>query len=510
MDVDARARALASAFAGIRPSSSQQPSTDAFGREACKTYLRRGACERVGCERAHVALGARASCDDFERYGLCPRLDECWYEHRAMPHEDVDACFACDGESAERLTTRLREMFGASSVKCGSRIELKRKADGVLCVSARGGAMRVIREMCEREPHGLGLVKRVFAWPDKERFATFETRNAKEMGDMERWIESMIDSLIADARATDEAPIYIRARATPKDFAEKLDAALASIYDRRGETLAARPPGKGVSSRQCTHCIDGVQVRGRAFVGLWETRRSYEERGEPARKSLHEPDAPSLPAPGEATMDDLVQFHLKLQDYRVAMKPVCRAFFKLHEALLRRDVPIAGDWNCVDIGAAPGGWVQVLTSRLAASKSEHSDGVVWAIDPAELKIDPMPAAVRHLRVLASDAVETVREGLKATSSGELRLVVCDANMHPAACTRIALNFATQFASTRESWLIVSLKNFCKRRSDWLEEIEAAKRQCLEAGYDDAFALHLFSNCAEEKTLFARRNGERKL
>ena len=69
-----------------------------------------------------------------------------------------------------------------------------------------------------------------------------------------------------------------------------------------------------------------------------------------------------------------------------------------------------------------------------------SGGVVWAIDPADVSTHLMPDCVRHLRVLAEDAVETVREGLKSTPSGQLRLVVCDANMHPEACVRIAVDF----------------------------------------------------------------------
>lgn len=80
-------------------------------------------------------------------------------------------------------------------------------------------------------------------------------------------------------------------------------------------------------------------------------------------------------------------------------------------------------------------------------------------------------------------------------------------MHPEACLRIALEFSTKFSSMKESWLVMSTKNFCKRRENWLKVIDTCIEQCRDAGYDDVFVEHLFSNCSEEKTLFARRKGK---
>ena len=80
-------------------------------------------------------------------------------------------------------------------------------------------------------------------------------------------------------------------------------------------------------------------------------------------------------------------------------------------------------------------------------------------------------------------------------------------MHPEACLRIALDFSTKFSSMKESWLVMSTKNFCKRRENWLKVIDTCIEQCRDAGYDDVFGEHLFSNCSEEKTLFARRKGK---
>ena len=37
---------------------------------------------------------------------------------------------------------------------------------------------------------------------------------------------------------------------------------------------------------------------------------------------------------------------------------VCRAYFKLEEALRVAGVRVGGGWTCLDIGASPGGWSQ--------------------------------------------------------------------------------------------------------------------------------------------------------
>jgi 23S rRNA U2552 (ribose-2'-O)-methylase RlmE/FtsJ len=57
-------------------------------------------------------------------------------------------------------------------------------------------------------------------------------------------------------------------------------------------------------------------------------------------------------------------------------KPLCRAYFKLHEALLiptlLRDSPVSLAWcmkvqglRVIDVGAAPGGWSQCLLVNIS-------------------------------------------------------------------------------------------------------------------------------------------------
>jgi hypothetical protein len=52
-------------------------------------------------------------------------------------------------------------------------------------------------------------------------------------------------------------------------------------------------------------------------------------------------------------------------------------------------------------------------------------------------------------------------------------------------------------------LITTFKNFCKGHGEWERQIEAATGLLEDTGYAGARVFHLFSNCAQEKTLVAR-------
>ncbi len=506
-DVNVDDRSLV-AVGSIRPPPKPFPPRHVDGRELCKNYMTAGkGCEREDCRRAHVDRAERPSCHQFERYGLCERGEGCWMRHDARKLEDFDVVLMCDHELARRHVERAREIFGSDAVVGASRTRLTRKTtDCLICVKSMLGAAGVLREFYAEEPHGMAKTKRTFAFPDAARRTSVEDV-CSDVGKktLETWLERTVDSLIEESGATVDSPVYARLRAAPRWLEKIMCDAMDAVIDRRGPSFAARPPGGGITTRDCTHCVDAVHMWGRAYLGAWTTRGVYEKPSEDGAPTtvMREAGAPTVPPAGAATMDDLAMlFPLRLQDYRVTVAPTCRAYFKLHEALLYAGVPVEGDWNCVDVGAAPGGWTQVLCERLA-SDTKKTGGRVWAIDPAEVTLDPMPSCARHLRALAEDAVEPVRDAL-AESNDELRLVVCDANMHPEACARIALDFATKFQSSKESWLIASMKNFCSKRENWFRAMEECARACRDAGYDDVFVKHLFSNCGEEQTLFARR------
>lgn len=495
------------ALGAVRPPAKPFPPRARDGRELCKRFMTQDrGCGNASCGRAHLALEDRPECPDFSRYGVCDRGDACWLRHRSMAASGFEhgVVMMVDAELAARHATRCAETLGAEAVTVVTRTALGRKnVDFLIGISLPDmDAGETLRRMFETEPHGMAKTKRTFAFPRKGAIrASFADENEDERGDaIERWLEIAMETMVSEVE--DGARAYARVRAAPKWLEKNITRAMDSIFERRGEALRVSPPGGGVTSRDCTHFIDAVHMYGRTFVSIWKSRGACERATECASSSAGfiESDAPKLPKRGEATMYDLAVDHsIRLQDFRSEVQSSsCRAYFKLHEALLRAGLPIKEHWNCVDIGAAPGGWTRVLSERATT-------GMIWAIDPAELALEPMPGNAIHLQVLAHDAVETVREGLQATTSGELDLIVCDANMHPEACARIVLDFASKFApKTRDSWLIMSTKNFCKGTANWLLSIDETVKTVRNAGYQDVFVHHLFSNCAEEKTLFARR------
>ena len=65
---------------------------------------------------------------------------------------------------------------------------------------------------------------------------------------------------------------------------------------------------------------------------------------------------PPLPPPHVATLEYLIAQHCeRVKEARASKKPMSRAYFKLEEAADRAGVPLSSDWQCVDVGAAPGG-----------------------------------------------------------------------------------------------------------------------------------------------------------
>lgn len=178
----------------------------------------------------------------------------------------------------------------------------------------------------------------------------------------------------------------------------------------------------------------------------------------------------------------------------------CRARFKLREALaLQRVFSLlgpAGDGliNALDLGAAPGGWTEVLASSPCVGK-------VIAIDPSSL--DPAVIAldkVKHMQLLVQCAMPALQKD--AAASGEFfQLVVCDMNFD----TRDMAYIVSQVVPvmTSGAMLIATMK---LPRLAGTNQIPKQTREAMNilerSGFMDFEVRHLLANTQWERTVIA--------
>lgn len=206
---------------------------------------------------------------------------------------------------------------------------------------------------------------------------------------------------------------------------------------------------------------------------------------------------------------------------------VCRAFFKLSEAMIE-DARLLGALTadggggganghsaaaasaaaaaastsqtvCIDIGAAPGGWTDLL-SRYRR---------VVAVDPGLLdeRIAARPL-VTHLRMLLShDAADTGKLRTAMAPATQAAFVVCDANIPPAEAAKLVCHLAASGLVADRCRLVLTLKAPFKVRAvhvaaGFWERQEHEAVEALGAGWGEFRRRHLFANTAHECTLTA--------
>jgi len=189
---------------------------------------------------------------------------------------------------------------------------------------------------------------------------------------------------------------------------------------------------------------------------------------------------------------------LRRSEYEaVRAKATCRAQHKLTEAMEACGLSVEAGSACVDVGAAPGGWTAALADAGA--------GLVAAIDPAALALEPLPEAVQHLRMKLEEAIEGP---LQETLQGrKLRCIVCDANAHPQHVAAWVVALA-KFVSG-ECWCVLTFKKFMRQRTTFEFEAEKALDVMREAGVigrdsSEAEFMHLLANSHNERTLVLKR------
>lgn len=171
---------------------------------------------------------------------------------------------------------------------------------------------------------------------------------------------------------------------------------------------------------------------------------------------------------------------------------VCRAQMKMRQILSLSLIPLASDWNVLDIGAAPGGWsaeVAAAMTRLCAPG--EPSGLVFAIDPAKLA-PGLPSHVVHLAKRSEDAMPEV-----AARVQQVHLVCCDANVPAERCADMALHF--QPLLQPGSFLALTFKNFSKSFRCFLKAMETAEARLAAAGFVAVYKGHLLANTETERT-----------
>jgi 23S rRNA U2552 (ribose-2'-O)-methylase RlmE/FtsJ len=190
---------------------------------------------------------------------------------------------------------------------------------------------------------------------------------------------------------------------------------------------------------------------------------------------------------------------------------VCRAYYKLSEAL-HEDPALAaflltapgGKKACVDIGAAPGGWTDLLSRQPGCR--------VVAFDPGALDAAVVARPnVAHLPMLLSsdDGGESVRR-LKDAMAPSLTLdvVVCDANIPPAVAAGLVAHLAACELLSDGCRLVLTLKSPLRVRASQAASVREQQREeaaaALGPGFGDDVSLrHLFANTQHECTLTAK-------
>ena len=214
-------------------------------------------------------------------------------------------------------------------------------------------------------------------------------------------------------------------------------------------------------------------------------------------------------------------------------EPVSKAYWKLYEVLSRMKLmdSISPLSNCLDVGAAPGGWTQCIVGAMLNNLNsddekvtrEHDSielsptmasdlirGRIWAVDKGRLTIDPLPKCVTIVPKMLEDALPIIADQLRQTVSKKLQFLLCDANLTPAQSMVIVGKVADAGCLGAGTIVVLTLKNFCKSDGHWERECALVKEilgEALCSGDSDRFGrpilMHLFNNGMTEITLVLR-------
>jgi 23S rRNA U2552 (ribose-2'-O)-methylase RlmE/FtsJ len=432
--------------------------------------------DAVCAQRTHASLEERPGCTQYARAGRCPRGAGCFFPH-ALPKPAAAADAPCLVLQAPR--SRLARVAAAAEAALGAAVDVSaavraddaRGCDFALFVRPCGDDVPAAAAALAAQPDLAGSLTRAL-WVHR-RDDSAEAAAAGAAAAL-----AALSTAHADAQASDA----VQLRIFPPWAAPALREALAAA----GVRCDGGAPGGGAPPL----VLDAALAAGRWHWHAWRTSAA------PPLLALRGRAAYAPPPAGDA-----------------AAAVPSRALFKLDEALRAGALPLRAGALCADVGAAPGGWSarlsdQLLSLEAAASDAPSSDksapiepGHVWAIDPAELTLSPLPANVTHLKLRGEAAAAPLSEALRGR---RLDWVCCDANTHPGSAAALVLLLAPLMAA--DAGVLLSLKRFAQSRAEHEADVAAAAALLAAAGFAQTAALHLFANGANERTAVWRRGG----
>ena len=259
----------------------------------------------------------------------------------------------------------------------------------------------------------------------------------------------------------------------------------------------------------------------------------------------------SLSSPSPSPLDLLLMPRAPRRLGFGGCRPVCRAYWKLHEILIRTQLASATEnsWRAraagsqkgvegegegkgkgkggkeglrgrgivaLDVGSAPGGWTQCLETF--SKQTGWPLGEIIAVDPAEMQVgvergttspkgttkneEPCKISITHIKCKIEAAIPTIKGLLDdGGKPGRVDLVVCDMNCAPLPLFEVAV-LAPMSAGilSRGACLCLTLKTFCGGRRKAADERMELRKRLLDVGVTWIEELKTMANSATETTI----------
>ena len=469
-------------------------------KEFCRRFLRNIPCCSTAatsserCKYVHPDHDTLPICKQWELYAQCSKnamFECCWFKHPCLfESEKFTVAFHTSTVFGLRLLERMRAIFGEAKVTVCARESLESVCGCVIgldwdcCLDA-------VRIMKELEPHGLAMCSRIYKRCEESNMdQTLVDKNRCEidwrkilMITEERFCRGEGDSSTAIIKT-------VRFRCFPKELEKS---AYATLDELIAEDLnfGLTGPGKGICARKCDLAIDCLLIQGRLHVSSWDITADLDLA--------------------------LNQSLIDAEERRKAVRPLCRAFFKMEEAISRFDLGkfITSCSMVVDVGCAPGGWIQAFGNemnknknggeKLSLNNKYNDDGIIFAVDPAKLGFSPpktveAPKQLVHLQKKIEDSVLDIEKMLNGRKLG---VVACDGNSSPLAVYRW-VSPLFPLVDEENGVLVLTMKNFVAGKRAFYEASAEVAEKIRNDGFEEAILEPLFANSTEEMTLVAFR------